>query len=508
MRISAIVDMFIKNFADGVVTRASSYAINAVFDKYPDNGQWFATQRPGINIFEDASATVVDALGRGVFFWELIDRKYFVNNGTVYQTSYSGATMSISPGSQRVYFFELGNKLVILDPENNEGWTIDSLTPTVITQITDLVFPPNQTPALQLTRGGAVLNGRLYVGTTDGDIYESNLEEPTAWNGLAFVNAEISPDDLVYVGEHHQHIVAIGTRSLEFFYDAGNPTGSSLSPRTDIDFNIGATNRDSFWEESDLIFWIGYTKSGGISVYSLQNFVPTKISKPDTDTFLGASIAINDILTLGSGFQVGGRIFYILTLYKLETVVAPRTTLVYELTSNRWYFWELEHTGIDDCPLVAWTNATDTRLGEGILSNGDLVTPLDTNNAQDTIGASRVFEEGVFEPGVFAFAAAEAASIGMELVVGSNDFGNRKRKFQSELWVVATPSENPGTLNVAYSDEADANWQPNKPIDSSNVSSRLRRLGKFRQRNYRLQYREDEQYRIEGIETTERLGNA
>lgn len=508
MRITAITDLFIKKFAGGSIVRASSYAINAVFDKYPDSGQWFATQRPGINTFEDASSTVADAAGRGVFYWEAVDKKYFVNNDTVYQTSYSGSTMAITAGTEKVWFFEIGDYLVILDPENNEGWTISSAAATTINQIVDVDFPTEQTPALQLTRGGIVLNGKLYVGTTDGDIYESAIEDPTSWAALDFRNAEISPDDGVYIGEHHQHVVAIGTHSLEFFYDAGNPTGSTLSPRTDIDYSVGATSRDSFWEEADLLFWVGYTESGGVSVYSLQNFVPVKISSPSIDTFLGSAITVDDIQLMGSGFQVGGRIYYVLTLYNLITTIQPTETLVYELTSNRWYLWELELNGIDYCPLMDWTKASDTRLGEGILSNGDLITPIDSNSAQDTVGASSVYESGVYELDVYSSTGFTGAAIGMELVTGPQDFGSRKRKFQSELWPVGTPTDETATLNVSVSDESDDNWQTSRPIDVSNINARLRRLGKFRQRNYKLHYQSAEQYRLEGIETVEKLGNA
>jgi len=451
---------------------------------------------------------VADEAGRGVFYWEAVDKKYFVNSDTVYQTSYAGSTMSITAGTEKVYFFEIGNYLVILDPENNEGWTINSATPTVIAQITDTDFPSEQTPALQLTRGGTVLNGKLYVGTTDGDIYECAIKDPTAWAALDFRNAEIEPDDGVYIGEHHQHVVAIGTRTCEFFYDAANSTGSTLNPRTDIDYEIGAADRDSFWEESDLLFWVGYTASGGISVYSLQNFVPTKISTPDIDTFLGSAITVDDIQLLGSGFQVGGRIFYVLTLYNLLTTVQPTISLYYELVSNRWYIGDLELLGVDEFPLVDWTKASNTRLGEGILSNGDLITPVDSNAAQDTVGASSVFEDGVFEVGVFSSTAFVGSPIQMEILIGSQDMGMRKYKYQTELWPVGIPTDNTATLNVQWSDESDDNFNTAKPIDVSKPGTRLRRLGKFRQRTYKLTYATAEQYRISGIETVERAGNA
>jgi hypothetical protein len=290
MRISAITDIHIKEFAGGGILKMSSYNINAVYDKY-SNGNWYATQRPGINVFEDASETVSDAAGRGVYYWNKVGKKYFVNDDTVYQTSYSGSTMSITAGTERVYMFELGNYLILIDPENNEGWVIDSASPTVIAAINDAAFPPNAGKIL--AKGGTVINSKFFVGDTVGNIYESAVSDPTSWSSLAVRNAEIEPDGAVYVGEHHQHVVSLGARTLEFFYDAANPTGSSISPRTDIDYSIGAVNLNSFWEEADLLFWVGYTASGGVAVYSLQDFVPVKISTPNIDSYLGSAITID-----------------------------------------------------------------------------------------------------------------------------------------------------------------------------------------------------------------------
>ena len=501
MRISVVTDLHIKDYTAGKINVASSYVKNAVYDQYPE-GNHYAEQRPGINIFEDASLTVSDAKGRGVYYWNKVGAKYFINNDTVYKDAYSGSSMSISAGSAVVYIFEIGDYLVFLDPENNEGWTIHSSTPTVITQISDSVFT-----GLTLVRGGAVLNGILYVLTTAGDIYESDIEDPTSWNALNFRNAEISADGGMYLGEHHQHIVVIGNRSLEFFYYAANPTGSTLNPRTDIDFAIGAVDEDSFWEEADLLFWVGFTASGGVSVYSLQNFIPTKISKSEIDTYLGNAVTVNNVSLIGSGFQVGGRIFYVLTLFNLTNgMIVPVQTITYELTSNRWYIWELEHPGIEDCPVIRWTKATETRLGEGIMSNGDLITP--TDKPQDTVGAHSVYDTDVYETDVYQGVGQTSHPIEMVIVPGPKDFGSRKRKFQYELWLVATPTTTTQTLRVNTSDEADADWSPSRLLDTSNVNARLRRLGKFRQRNYKLTYQGDEKYRIEGIETIEKTGTA
>jgi hypothetical protein len=178
VKIPLTVNLHIEGFAGGHITRFNSGSTNLVYAQY-DDGTWYATQRPGVNQFEDASATVADARGRGAYYWDQVADKYFVNNDTVYKGGYANPVGTITAGTQRVFMADIGDNLVILDAENNEGWYITSSAPTTVVAISDLDFPPNQTPALSLARGGCVLNGKLYVLTTGGDIYESAVEDPT-----------------------------------------------------------------------------------------------------------------------------------------------------------------------------------------------------------------------------------------------------------------------------------------------------------------------------------------
>ena len=228
MRIPIVTTLSIEKFFGGVINVAESLTKNVIFGKR-SNGEVFATQRPVITIFDDASDTVADEIGRGIGYFRAPGAVYFVNNDTVYQGAYSSPlAANISSGTERVYFFQVGDYFVILDPENNEGWYCTTALPTTLLQITDLQFPPNQTPALQLAKGGAVINKTLFVYTTNGELWNSSVEDPTAWAGTDFINSEISPDKGVVAFTHNNHVVTVGEDLLEFFYWASNPTGSPL----------------------------------------------------------------------------------------------------------------------------------------------------------------------------------------------------------------------------------------------------------------------------------------
>ena len=503
--ISLTVDLHIEKFSGGTITQLDSGATNVVYDQYED-GRWYVTQRPGINMAEDASDTVSDARGRGIFYWNDVTDKYIVNNDTVYKSSYSGTTMSLSAGTQRVYMEEVGDYLTIIDPENNEGWYIDSAASTTLTQITDTDFPSEQTPALTLARGSAELNSKLYVLTTKGDIYESDVEDPTSWGATNFRNAERDSDSGVYITKYLDHILVFGTRSGELFYDNANPTGSTLEPRLDVSYNVGMISDDACCRVGDDVYFVGQDESNSLGVYRLTGFQLVKISGEDMDTFLTTAVTVDEVSVLLSGKISGGRHFVFLTTYATPSDINPLETLVYTSTRDWWGFWDVQLTGVDLYPLVGWTSSTNTRAGEGILTTGDIVTVLDDFNPQDIKGEVRVFASGVFSPGVFTAVGASGAAIPIEVITGSIHGGTMKRKRQGDLWVVHEPIEASENITISTADDQNTTYTEAGTIDASDIEDRLNRMGSFRKRNFKLAGTFTDQIRLEKIQTTMRIG--
>ena len=64
--------MKIAAFSGATVTAYSSYMQNAMVNKIDsDTGErTVVTQRPAINMVEDASGTVAKVRGRGIYFWD------------------------------------------------------------------------------------------------------------------------------------------------------------------------------------------------------------------------------------------------------------------------------------------------------------------------------------------------------------------------------------------------------------------------------------------------------
>lgn len=502
MRIPVTTRLAIEDFQSGQVTVPISKTQNVVYGKRAD-GRIFATQRPGINLEQNASDDVADTQGRGVYYWSAVDATYFVNNDTIYKSNYAGPLgVNITAGTQRVDMFEVGQYLVLIDAENNQGWTIDSTVAggTTLVEITDVDFPPKQTPARTLAKGGASLNDTMYVYCTDGTIWNSSVEDPTAWAGTDFISSEVFADGGVMMYLHNQHLAAIGNRSIEFFYDAGNETGSPLNARIDIVYDIGAADFHSAWAEANQVFFVGITSSGDAGVYRLSGLKLDKVSDNDLDSLITTAITKDSISVIGSGFSAGGRAFYILTVYSLLSgSIAPAETYVYDNTIG-WTTWELMHDGINRCPVVDWTQGVSTRAGEGILSNGDLVSPLDDFNPVDSTEATGWVEDGWVEPGWVTSTSADGTNISMEIIPGPGDFGSRNRKFQGELRWVGIPTSTSQNLLVQWSDEGNDNYNTGSNIDVSNIKNSLSRGGSFYMRNYKMTYAGSEKLEIEALE--------
>lgn len=499
-RIPVVTTLTIDGFSGGVVNVASSAATNAIFNKYAD-GRVFATQRPSVNIFEDASATVADAKGRGIYYWNAVGASYFVNDDTVYKGSYAAPLgVTLTSGMDKVYFFEVGSYLVIIDPENNEGWYITSGASTTLVAISDLDFPPNQTPTLTLAKGGASLNGTLYVMDTTGAIWNSAVEDPTAWNILDSTVAEISPDDGVFLTKHNEHLAAFGTRSLEFFYDNANPTGSPLNNRTDISHDIGTVDFDTIWQDGQNIYFVNLNPAGDLNIYLLSNFQLQKISTYDIDTFITSSVISDSLKVVADGFSTAGRSFYVLTTYYIDSVITPLSSLVFDTSNSVWGFWELMQTGINDCPLVGWTQSNATRAGNGILSNGDVVTIADDKNPQDLTEAQVYVVADYVVDNYISDTGQAGDPIEMILITGAQDFGTRKYKYADNLKLVAIPEATSQNITVQWSDEGNDNYNTGRTLDLSNHNNKLTRCGRFRTRNHKLTFTGDEQIEVEAIE--------
>ncbi len=203
-----------------------------------------------------------------------------------------------------------------------QGFLLDSTL--TLSEITDGDYPASTVP------GAVWLDGTFYVMDATARIYGSDLNNPSAWNALNFITAIKEPGAGVAIAKSQNYVIAFKEWSTELFFDAGNATGSPLSP-VDNGFSlVGCASGYSVTEVDGTLFWVSQTKQNGRGVHMMIGLESKEITTPSVQRILNR----DDMSQVSAyGLRIGGAVCYILTLK--DTGV----TLVYNAQSAKWSEW-------------------------------------------------------------------------------------------------------------------------------------------------------------------------
>lgn len=513
---------------DETFVEGAQYARNVMYDKYPD-GRPYATQRPGITITDTPEFTDRQKRGRGAYNWQKKDSSYQVINDTVY-SNYTEVVGTITAGLNLVFFAETDNELAIIDPENNEGWVIDEFN--VLTKITDSNFPPNQSTAKTLAGGVAWVDGNLYVLDTDGFIWNSNDDDPYTWDALGFINAGRSEDGGIFIAQHATGIAVFGTRSIEFFYNAGNPVGSPLQRRNDLFFLVGAINTNSVSVQGNRVYFLGSEETGTLGLYRLEDFQVQKIStKSDDDLlaearhvkklefFLSGILLRSHQLCFVSGVQSIGDGLYFADADYIESqgtyvlvdgtdLYATQFTLVWDETIGQWSNYDSPALEFGGFPVINGTSRLRSKntVASLLMLNGEIVEFSPSFEPVDKTSVKAYFEpdDYIVNQDDYVLVNGEDASFGIPMSVRLPEYdgGTMTLKFCHRLELVGTTlADGVGNSDifVSWSDDHYRTVSPKRRLSTS-FRQKLSRLGKFKRRSYQIDYDGLEPLRIEGVE--------
>jgi hypothetical protein len=299
--------------------------------------------------------------------------------------------------------------------------------------------------------GVVYLDGYFCVMDIYGVIYISALNDARAWNALDFITADAEPGQGVVIARALNYVVAFKEWSTEFFFNAGNPTGSPLS-RVDNGFTlVGCASGTSLAYVSEGLAWISQTRQDGRGVHLMQGTQQAKISTPDVDRVLD-----NDSLAevYSYGLKVGGHSLYILTL------ITTGVTLVFDFTSKVWTQWA---SGAAE----AYFNLTHATYNGGL-----------TLGLHKTSGNVYSLDESYLDDA--------GTSIDLLCRTIQVDNGTTNNHAMGKVEVIGTKAST--TATVRWSDDDYATWSTNRTVDLSLPRSSLRRCGDFRRRAFELRH--------------------
>jgi hypothetical protein len=393
-----------------------------------------------------------------------------------------------------------------------KGYYMTGSAPSyTITQIIDADYPATT------VRGAVFLDGRFFVMNALGEIYQSALEDASSWSALEFIDSQNDSDAGVFLAKFNNYIVAMKKYSIEFFYDAANPTGSILAPVQNMTVHIGCASGDSVQDMGGSLCWMGQSRNGfGRSIYSMQGTSPSKVSDSQIEKILDS----DDLATVYSwSAKVGSHLLYGITL------VTSAITLVYDFSTGLWsYFTYLVTSGVNKTVSAITTAGVVTATAHGY-SDGDIVLIASTNGDFNGWHVATDVTTNTFQIQATGtvFSGSGTATKHTESyfpVISSTSNGGKQYmqdatrgtlyEFDQDIYAdyigaiatrVRTPQIDDGSTNnkpmsaielvgdkidstalVRYTDNDYSSYSKFRPITLDNERPRIRRAGKFRRR--------------------------
>lgn len=262
------------------------------------------------------------------------DKVYFVNGNNLY--SWDGTSPDVvyivpTPvggilGTGLVSMAISQSQLMIVVP-GEDGYIVEKGyggSPDTVVLITDGDFKANGYPQAVVFVDG------YFVCPTDegGKFIISALNDGLSWNALDFGTAESSPDEAVSAVVVRNQLFIVGSNTTEQFPNVPNGAGFPFQ-RSGLFLSRGALTPLSVVACDDTFMMIGGGKNESPAVWALDGNSLVKKSTSAIDTILQQLADVDNNTINAWTYAQAGHYFVGFGL--------PNTTIVYDLTTDRWH---------------------------------------------------------------------------------------------------------------------------------------------------------------------------
>jgi len=334
----------------------------------------------------------------------------------------------------------------------------------------------NSFPVGPLAPGVVFLDSTVYVATKAGRIYNSQLTDPTKWGALDYITAESEPDKIVGIAKHLNYVLAFGQWSIDFFYDAGNPSGSPLAVSQSYKNELGCASGDSIVQFEQTVAWVGQSKATGPAVFMMEGVSPVKVSTPYIERILGNS-DFSDVKAYA--FKYNGHMFYVLTLHDLNK------TIVYDVNEKVWYQWTM------------WSLGYDGIYGEQYFRPSYYAG---VNNQYYLLDD----DTGVLYTMSDTYYTDDGAPIYYRCVTDIVDSGTTKRKFYNRVEIIG--DKIPATMKIRHTGDDYQTWSSYRSVDLSKSRAQIYQTGQDRRRAWEFLCTENKPLRLDSAEVDFNIG--
>lgn len=341
------------------------------------------------------------------------------------------------------------------------------------------------------------IDGYLFLAKKNtADIYNSDLGNPSLWTAGNFITAEMFPDDIKALVKVDNYLLAIGNDTSEYFYDAGNATGSPLARMESATLPFGCVWPNTIAYLKNTVMMLANKGSGEHSYVVIEGFKHAEFPARAVLSALREKLTgVTDTRltgdTLRSGFfYKNGQLFYFLafdgtkydTGWTDETLVASleckmwartRCDLYNAGTPTGQYGFPMLFTG-NTSRDKAYTYIAGQMSVTGKVFFGTL-SPLSKFDMLDAFNQYNIYQSMTIPP---------------------NNFGTMNRKTMHRLGVnyeVLTDVASNFTtgIKVSWSDDFGQTWLGNRALDGNTIVDQgypfITQLGSFRSRALKIE---------------------
>lgn len=336
-----------------------------------------------------------------------------------------------------------------------------TLTREILAKVIDPDLPTN------LVGGTVTLKGWTFCASRDARIYNFDINSVTAITPGNYISADDYPDSGLGIIKHGDEVVHFGTNSIQFFYVAGNPTGSPLSVVQNATIDIGVSNELAYCSVGNKFAFISFGQLGK-SFWIVTGRSPQKVSSSREDAILS-----DGFRWIVSTCVIDGQVMIFL-FCKDRGIV-----LVYCLDSGGW--WELNANSMSQAMAIGafsfLINSTNTN---GFLQRMSIYS--ETLSYKDAISATST--------GSVTTATA---------IIDIGDLGEDGNKSMPRIAFDADTQVSTSNLYVSFSDDDYQTFTSSRAVDLTKERKELTRNGGFRHRVIKMEHSDDTGFRLRVI---------
>lgn len=423
-------------------------------------------KRPGYSVKHNTTHV---AAGRGLYSWK--GNLYSVIGNRVFKgTTDLNSAARLATTTGKVYFTEEHKTDLLVIQAGDEICTVNASDTFTIQGDADI--------PTGLVGGIVHMDTYIFVMNGDGEIYNSDVDDVTAWTAGSFVTAKIEPDDGIALVKWQNYVVALGQYSLEYFFDDANASGSPLDPAEGTTSDIGCAAAGTVWADEDVLIFMANSQSGTkqIVVWSGSNIKP--LSNPSIDRIIDQE-GTNLDAAIGYGIRIAGHLFYILTLTTKDI------TLVCDVHLGTWYEWTSDPgtEGYFTCVAHAEDDGIHYLLDE---DNGRIYE-MDFDKYQD--------------------AGSTTDDINVEITTVNYDFGTSRTKFCHRATLIGDEQTSASAVTLDWTDDDYQTFSSTRSLDMSKTHPTAYNLGSFKRRAFRMKHTANTPLSLDTIELEISLGS-